>query len=139
MSKAETARPDHIGSHAGNGGQFDPLAPDMRETIARIICADAGLDPDSKYGWPYYTSAADAIIAALPHGELGREATTGKFPVVLIEALRDITASIECSAGVDDGADEGQIYSDILSAHGTAMVSAWCRARSALAKFEKGA
>lgn len=45
-----------------------------------------------------------------------------------IEALTDIRTSIECAAGCDEGIDPLAAVSEIMSAYGTAMSSAYSRA-----------
>jgi len=121
MSKAETASPAHIGSHAGNGGQFDPVARDMRERIARVVDPTAWTlvdhwrtpptRPDLEERVPKATAPslakADAIIAALPHGDLvdrlngwvdaceGSEAVLGSAVVHILREARDYLASYE--------------------------------------------
>lgn len=45
-----------------------------------------------------------------------------------LEALTDIRTSIECAAGCDEGIDPAASVSEIMSAYGTAMASAYSRA-----------
>lgn len=45
-----------------------------------------------------------------------------------LEALADIRTSIECAAGCDEGIDPMAAISEIMSAYGTAMASAYSRA-----------
>lgn len=45
-----------------------------------------------------------------------------------LEALADIRTSIECAAGCDEGIDPMAAVSEIMSAYGTAMASAYSRA-----------
>ncbi|WP_375282959.1 hypothetical protein [Sphingobium yanoikuyae] len=45
-----------------------------------------------------------------------------------IDALTDIRTSIECAAGCDEGIDPMAAVSEIMSAYGTAMASAYSRA-----------
>jgi hypothetical protein len=54
-----------------------------------------------------------------------------------IEALTDIRTSIECAAGCDEGIDPMAAVSEIMSAYGTAMASAYSRAAEALAALEQ--
>lgn len=54
-----------------------------------------------------------------------------------IEALTDIRTSIECAAGCDEGSKPDAAYSEILSAYGTAMASAYSRAAKALAALKQ--
>lgn len=54
-----------------------------------------------------------------------------------VEALTDIRTSIECAAGCDEGGSRDTAYSEILSAYGTAMASAYSRAVGTLAAFEQ--
>lgn len=49
-----------------------------------------------------------------------------------IEALTDIRKSIECAAGCEEGIDPMAAVSEIMSAYGTAMASAYSRAADML-------
>ncbi|ATP19811.1 hypothetical protein [Sphingobium yanoikuyae] len=49
-----------------------------------------------------------------------------------LEALTDIRTSIECAAGCDEGIDPMAAVSEIMSAYGTAMASAYSRAADML-------
>jgi hypothetical protein len=51
---------------------------------------------------------------------------------VAIEALTDIRTSIECATGCDEGIDPMAAVSEIMSAYGTAMASAYSRAADML-------